>query len=240
MHCVLVVIIVELIKVYFKTWLENQFDDWKEEVESVSGINNIVAVLRKWGAQHGEYANLAKPVLKFLMQGHPYVITDFQNPDPQTAEEFVQGLSWNDGYLEYLPERNFTQEFWQGVAQGSVCYHGTTEDNWEDIQRDKRIGCRDTTRGLRNTGVGCAVFTSFSWDQTVYYYEVRLQINLGAMKADGYMPDVSQEPDIEEGEALNSIAWAVGIEDFHWDTENDPDTLIIYGNIPIKYVQRIN
>ena len=227
----------------FRRWLEQDYATWTDEVEEASGIQQVSAILQKWGATDGRYADyLKQPVLTFLMNGTPYVISDLNEPEPKTAEEWVHGFSWAPHTIwEYLPERDFNKEFWEGVTNGSVLYHGTTEDNWEDIQREG-LGCRDDTRGTSNRNVGCAVFTSHNMETTDYYYDIIIQIDVGQMKADGYMPRVSQEPEIEEAEALQSLASAVGVDDFHVDIESgmDPETVIFDGGIPKKYLSRVN
>ena len=143
--------------------------------------------------------------------------------------------------LGISPERNFSKEFWDGVTNGSMVYHGTDEDNWETIQAEG-IGCRDDTRGMSNRSVGCAVFVSHNYETTDYYYDIIIQIDIGQMKADGYMPDASQEPEIEEAEALQSLASAVGVDDFHVDIESgmDPETVIFNGGIPAKYLTKMD
>jgi hypothetical protein len=100
----------------------------------------------------------------------------------------------------------------------------------------------DKTRGMSNRSVGCAVFTSHNYETTEYYYDIVLQIDLGAMKADRYMPDVEREPDVEEAESLSSIAHAIGLEDWEPEVEQgmDYETIIIHGNIPIKYIKNLS
>lgn len=59
------------------------------------------------------------------------------------------------------------------------------------------------------------------------------------MKANGYMPEVGIEPDIEEGERKQSLAHMVGLEDYSYDFESgmDTETYIVYGNIPPEYLK---
>ena len=61
------------------------------------------------------------------------------------------------------------------------------------------------------------------------------------MKADGYMPRVSKETPVEDGELESALAWAIGIEDYEPEYESglDPGTVVFYQEIPIKYVERI-
>ena len=63
-------------------------------------------------------------------------------------------------------------------------------------------------------------------------------IDTDAMKHDGVMPRVSQEPPVVEYDALETIAHRIGVE---WtiDLEQgiDPDTVIVYGHVPAKYLR---
>jgi len=220
----------------FRQWLES----WQDELEDTKGLQQIMALLQKWRATDVRQAPyLTKPVLLFNMDGEIYVIDDFQFPTPQTAEEFVTERQWKNDAWEYLPERNFSQQFWSSVGQGSMVFHGTTKDNWESIQNDGFIGCRAQTRGMSNKKIGCVVFTSLSYESTIYHYDIALEINLGAMKSDGYMPEVAQEPDVEAAAMLGSIAHAIDLEDWSAEIEQgmDEETVIFYGNIPTQYVQ---
>jgi len=58
------------------------------------------------------------------------------------------------------------------------------------------------------------------------------------MKRDGVMPCVTQEPPVVEYDALEALAHVIGAE---WtiDLEQgiDPDTVIIHGHVPARYLR---
>jgi len=174
--------------------------------------------------------------------GELSVITDYKTGpfSIETAESFVNNISWHDTAWKYLGEKDFSKEFWDDVSTGYTLYHGTNEDNIESIQ-ENGIGARDKTRGISNRDTGSAVFTSPDSETASYYYEVVLEIDVAQMKADGYMPRVSLEGPIEEAEMLNAIAHKLGLEDYDAEIEQglDPGTIIFYGSIPPKYLSLV-
>jgi hypothetical protein len=96
------------------------------------------------------------------------------------------------------------------------------------------------TRGIANRSTGCAVFASYSRDVAEYYSKgAVIGIDIGKMKAEGYMVEVSQEDPISEKEALELLAHKIGLDDFYYEVEHgmDTDTVILYGGIPAKYLK---
>jgi hypothetical protein len=125
--------------------------------------------------------------------------------------------------------------FWNGPCP---LYHATQAENVDSIIADG-LGATNESRGLRNRSVGAAVFTTTELEQAFdgVYGDVVFEIDTTAMKRDGYMPRVHAEPDVVEAEAANSLMSALGEEDFHMESENDPRTAIILGSIPPKYLR---
>lgn len=139
--------------------------------------------------------------------------------------------------VDYIDLPDELADFW---AHPTPLYHATTVDHVEDILEDG-LRPRNATRGLRNRGVGAAVFTTSNPETTVLqsYGDVVFEIDTAAMARDGYTPEVAQEPDVVEAAALNALAWAFGIEDYAEEPENAPDTVIVYGSIPPEYLRRL-
>jgi hypothetical protein len=129
------------------------------------------------------------------------------------------------------------------VYPPDVLYHGTSEENTEDILTDG-IGCRAESRGFSNRSVGCAIFTSSNEEEAYQYGEAIFRIDFGKMRADGETPEVGMEPDIEAYEMASSLASRFGLslgEDVYYDIEYGMsyDTFIIYGHIDKKYITLI-
>lgn len=146
----------------------------------------------------------------------------------------------NDMYLdEYYPPKDFNQEFWSGIGQGYVLYHATSNENLQSILK-KGLRAENRTRGLSNRGMGNAVFTSPEPTSIDSYGDTVLEINVGAMKADGYMPSVSREEPFDAEEIKGAIAHRLGMEDWiggEFGSEGlAEDTVAFFGPIPAKYL----
>lgn len=94
---------------------------------------------------------------------------------------------------------------------------------------------------MSNRSTGSAVFASWEIDEMGSYGDCVFQIDLGAMKADGYTPDAGGESPLEEIDMQRMLASLIGVEDFypeeslHSDGISE-DTVVIHGNIPPKYL----
>ena len=224
----------------FHKWLENEEMTWEQEVENTSGQMRIIAVLQKYGAINISVPKLKKKVIVFEIGNQQYVIDDLKHPSPVEAQRWVSDQTWDSRkitQLVYIPD--FNKEFWRHPPD--VLYHGTTEELWAEIQQSGHLKISKKTRGLSNRFVPPSIFTSADLGTCQYYYDVQLKIKVFEMKADGFMPPVSQEPDVESCGLQNSLAWAIGIEDYQSDCESgmDEGTVIFYQNIPLKYVERL-
>ena len=163
-------------------------------------------------------------------------------------------LFWHDSYLDDLAEKfgynnDFTKVFW-GQHYIPTLYHCTTEERYEQIKvgglkrKDERRGA---TSG--NSAVGPAVFTTAE-DAEVsffksYYGPVVIAIDAAQMKKDGFMPEVSKEPDWEKAEKLEFVLRKLGQEDAEASTfvdssdQNTQGTVIVYSNIPLRYLSLV-
>jgi len=211
----------------------------EEDLEySPGGIDIIQQILAKWGATN--VRTVFPDVIAYDYNGQIYVIDDLQFPDPKDAHQWIWDL-WEDSLEEYAPQPDFNKEFWQG---GGKVYHGTTEENWEEIQQDGELRIKDETRGLYNRGTGAAIFASYNPGDTDSYGEVTLEIDVGQMIADAYTPQVSKEGPLDTAEMRRSIAYRLGIEDFYDDSASSDgyseDTVIFHKNIPLKYIRAID
>ena len=136
----------------------------------------------------------------------------------------------------------FSKDF---AESPGVLFHATTEENAESIEKEG-LEPRSETRGLTNRSVGEAVYTTENEDsaRSGTYGDVVFRIDLEAMKKDGVpLPEAEKEPAAFEYEARESVAYALGVEDFHQDGSgdgaDDPETVVLHGSIPAKYLKRI-
>ena len=223
----------------FKNWLETT--NWQQAIEDIQGFDNIRATLHQYGATNQMVPRLLEKILVFDIGNQKYVIDDFEYPKPQEAHEWVSEQSWKGHIENYIEPLDFNAEFWRGIGNFAKLYHGTTEDDWEQIQQSQALKPQDRTRGIANRSMGRAIFTSSDVGTAEYSYDVVLEIDAAKMKADGYMPTVSKESPVEEAELEESLAWAIGLEDYNAEYESglDPGTVVFYQKIPLKYIERV-
>jgi hypothetical protein len=210
----------------------------EEHVNNEAELNQYFQILSLPMEKVDDFPN-AQPI--YVFEGRDkktYVIDDFpESPDIVEAYAWVERI--DDMYLtEYVQEEE--NRFWNEVGSGSLMYHGTYKDRVEDIMKNG-IEARDEIRGITNRSTGSAVFLSADPETASYHYDKVIEIDLGAMKAAGYMPRAGGEEPIEEGALRSALASKLGLEDYYW--EADPgdglaeDTVIIYGNIPPQFLR---
>lgn len=135
----------------------------------------------------------------------------------------------------YVPEINFNKKFWQ---YPQILYHTTSKNNVPFIL-EKGLVVKNETRGIDNRNTGAAVFTSENPDELEPYGDTLIEINTPLMKKDGYMPNVNREDPIIEAEKRESLARMIGLENFEVEIEQgiSPSTVVVYDNIPPKYLK---
>ncbi len=144
-----------------------------------------------------------------------------------------------EGYYPDHGDVAFARAFW---TSPSPLYHGTPS-----LRSVLKTGLKvaSETRGLTNRGVGAAVFTSIEPDGLESYAQGSdggiVVIDTARMARDGLTPDMSQEPEALEHELRGALAHALEI-DYRPESIDpsgaDPNTVIVYGSIPAKYVKR--
>lgn len=212
-----------------------EFDD--RALEDLEGIEAIVQYLTQYGKQP-EVINLA---------GSQYVIYDdmIVDPDwpwPTKKDEWLYKTDAQRliSALTDEVEERFNAAFWQ---RPEPLFHGTPKENVESIQREG-LKMQHISRGLANRHIRSAVFTEKNPEFCGYHYGPEVfEIDTNAMKADGFMPQVTKEPNHIESEVMNLIARKIKA----WDEEKDlansysegttEETIIIYDNIPPKYLK---
>lgn len=159
-----------------------------------------------------------------------------------------QRLFWNSLYLSDVAEKlgyddDFNKLFWE---YPQTLYHCTNRENYELIKKDGMIKQKYDNRGISNRNVGDAVFTTRESEEIPffksYYGPIVLAINTIQMKKDGYTPEVEMEPDWAEAYKLAYVFTKIENKDVEAarfvdsSDQNTEWTVIVYGNIPIKYV----
>lgn len=176
-----------------------------------------------------------KQILSVDIDGQMYVVEQSENRIfYDEAENWIDSAAENPEEYYENPEK----DFWADVGTGCSLYHMTAQENLPLI-KIKGLLPMDTTRGISNRNTGSAVFTSDNPDDIDSYGDVLIEIDVGKMKTDGYMPYVGIEEPVQEAEIKNSLANAIGLYDYEAEHDSDlsPTTIIIYGPIPPKYLK---
>lgn len=219
--------------------------DIKEDIEECRNFDELSYVLSQYGLSHKDFEEIKFPRADsvYLFRDPQSGITllsefSFPYPDVTTPEGFLEEL--DDFHLfNYIEYTDFSKNFWEGVHSGKKLYHATDSSKLNDIMASG-LEPRSETRGLRNREMGPAVFTAANPEQLGSHGDTVLSIDVGKMKEDGYMPEVSQEEPIEVQEAYGILAGKLGLRDYegHYDSSDDyfEDTIAFYGFIPSKYL----
>jgi len=159
--------------------------------------------------------------------------------DRRDPDDFLQDLVTFGKVTDYFdpdPEDRFNDEFWESPVP---LLHGTSD---LDSVLAEGLEARSESRGLGNRNVGAAVFATTEESVAESYGNHTeggiVTIDTKAMKRDGYMPRVGQEPEVLEQDLISAIAHKMGMhhEIEYGDAGIDPDTIIIYGDVPAKYI----
>jgi hypothetical protein len=185
-----------------------------------------------------------KEVIWTVIIGNSLSVIEISFPYPsiKKADDWMWDIINSSNIWQYVGEIDFSKEFWDEVGEGTNYYHGTTRENLDSILKEG-LSPRNEARGISNRGVGVSVFLSEDYETAAYGggYDVVLEVNIGAMKQAGYMPQVSLEPDIEEHKYVGSLADKIGLNDFIYDVEGGMgfDTIILDGGVPPQYIRVI-
>lgn len=212
----------------------------KEILDELDGenANEVFPILDKYNFEYS--------IVEF-QTGKKLVLVGIKDEDPEYVSELGDSL-WFSEIRQWLWDvddddlRIFSgkENFWDEIGDGTFVYHATDEKYVQSIMK-KGLLTMDKTRGMTNRSTGPAVFTSFSHESIDAYGGVVIKIDLGAMKRDGYMPETSSEEPLQAAELREALAYKLGIQDFNARDGVDSDglsedTVIIYGNIPPKYL----
>lgn len=237
----------------YKKWMQNtspkDINSLYEILQESTSLEELLALLQKFGNEFIwkkiDFAN--GPVITLRQRGkqnNPYIIDDPEDPELKDAREWLDSMfdSDVDKYIPEDPEEDFNKMFWD-QANGVLLYHATQTEN-EELIKKHGLFPKDESRGINNRSTPAAVFASNNPDDIGSYGDVIFEINIGQMKADGYMPEVSMEEPLAEAEQKKKLAYMIGVEEYYPDEQYAseglyPSTVIIYGKIPPKYLRKI-
>ena len=173
-----------------------------------------------------------------IVDGMWWFDVDAQYPRTEDVGSWVHGVDeFDTSWGVVMPD--FNAAFWE---HPSTLWHATPDENVQSILKNG-LGRRSDTRGLTNRSVGAAVFTTTEPEElaTGSYGDNHIEIDCAAMKADGYTPTVTQEPEVEEYEFKRALLWKVGAEEqadrLEHGSDMSPNTVIVHGDIPPKYLK---
>lgn len=136
-------------------------------------------------------------------------------------------------------EEMFNNNFWKYPVE---LYHATQKENVDSI-KIHGLKMQHKSRGLANRNIRAAVFTSTEPEWATHSYgPVEIAIDTKLMKQDRFTPFVTKEPNHTESDVYNFLAKKIKMSGEEKDYSNSSsegttdDTVIVYDNIPEKYL----
>lgn len=206
------------------------------ELEDLEGKDAILQYLHA----HDKNASVVK------LGEDEYVVWDEYIVDPEFpyVKEKSKWLYGTEGTrlisrLTDALEEKFNARFWE---HPEALFHATPTENVELIKREG-LKAVHKSRGLANRHIRSAVFTSTEPDWITHHYGPSvITIHTDLMKKDGFMPQVTKEPNHTESDVINFIANKIGAWIDDQDLSNSrsegttDDTVIIHSPVPPKYL----
>lgn len=217
---------------------EEEDESWKDFLEGNEylGLDEFEKLAKEKNIEHQKktFAN-GSSVILFSIDNDKY-IADLDNDEMKV----YSASDWMDNKLDFatdLIKVYNLEDFWDSPP---TLYHATDQDSIKSIL-ESGLRMKDESRGVTNSRLGEAVFTSRNPKSIAHYGNTILEINMEAMKRAGYTPRVSLEPGIVAWEATIALRNAVGLDDDDYSLGWNPygmkdDTVIVYGDIPAKYL----
>lgn len=197
---------------------------------------DVLTILNNYGYS---YKEVKGDIIVVAIGKDKFIITDFEYPELKNAVDWLWQLS-DDELENYYPKNDFHTEFWD---YPTPLYHATNDKYAEAIKKNG-LSMMDKTRGISNRSTGAAIFTSTDPDDIGAYGSSVFEIDTSSMKRDGYMPNVSMENPLVYSEMRNSLAHLIGLDNFIDEGETGDglsnNTVIMYGNIPAKYLTLVS
>ena len=202
-------------------WQPSPDDDLIDALDGLQPGEHPEDVLAHFGVDYEYVSFETGQTLLAFWQEHKdengddrFLVSDWQDayPSVEPVPSFIHSLS-ESAIAAFYPEQDFNADFWAGGEGAAALYHGTTAEHAAEILRDG-LEARNETRGITNRFTGAAVFTSRERSYTEHYGEQTIEIDVAAMKADGFCPQVSLESPLAGEQLQSALAWKLGIEDW--------------------------
>jgi hypothetical protein len=217
-------------------------DSFKDLMEEVNSEQELVNIFRHFKISYEKVMFKNNDWVYSYQIGKEYFVID-SGFYIKNAYDWIRDIVNSSEIFDIIDYTDFNKNFWDEVYDGYVLYHATTDENWESI-KNNGLEPRDQTRGISNRDMGSAVFTSDNYESLSAYGDIIIQIDVGQMKKDGYMPTAVQESPVEEAEIERSLAWRLGIRDYEPEIDSSDgiweDTIAFYGHIPAKYLKLVS
>lgn len=234
----------------------NSYSEFDEKAESLNLLDDediLGMIVDKLSWEHGLQFLIDQDYtadLKILPNGEKVLVTENYIFDGWNMTDDKEAWVWDYNYIDLLDMYNYdpeewSRDFWRSIGPRSKVWHNTIEDRWEEIEESGELRVARETRGITNRSTNAAIFVTTNPDEAAYgtYGPVELEIDLYAMKRDRYMPMVVEEEPVVEQRYRDALAHLLDIElyDSHINMDGiSYDTLIIYDDIPLKYIERID
>lgn len=210
-------------------------NDIKEKIDDADNKEDILKIIDEY--------NIKKTSLKDIYLIDDEYIMIYDGNDIYADIEKIINWIYDVDIDEYkkLFKYNFNRDFW---SSPDILYHATNDANVKSILQ-KGLLRSNSTRGSYNKNVGLAIFTVNNIDllKNGSYGENIFEINSLMMKNDGFMPFVSEEPTVEEYNIRTLILNKLGLSESEYlsfDNEYYIETIIIYDDVPKKYLKLLN
>lgn len=217
---------------------DEDYDNWADAVDYLEEDNRtFIQLLNDFNIPNRIIDVNGNNILVFDDKNDTYVSTDFNDNYPRydEAQYWISNLS--DMELDmYIPD-NEEDNFWNNPVP---LYHATKSDRIESIKEHGLLK-KNESRGLSNRGMSSAVFTTANMDDllTGSYGNSIIEIDTLKMKQDGYTPEVSGEQPLDYEKKREALADMLEIEYISDGFSSEgyfEDTVVIFGNIPPKYL----
>lgn len=217
----------------------------KDDIEDAENFDQCEKIAKYYGYNYDRIKLEDDSEILTIFKGKEfYIIEDEGFITLENAQEWIDNLT--DWQVEnYVIPEDYQLEndnIWKQISGDFFVYHGTYEDKVDNINKNG-IKAKSESRGISNRDIGDAVFVSEDADVAFEHYPRVFQINIGKMKQDGYMPRISRETPLERSEIRQSLANKIGFYDYreeeYYSEGYDYGTMVIYGDIPKKYIKLI-
>lgn len=237
----------------------DSYESWTEFLDDNNygiSIENLRSLIKKFNTGFRFPNNQNKSILLLFDNENQYWLKSNDGEEYEvwaTNEEDLNHEIWRlseSDMLDYLgiKEDDIYIDGWECTIKDlrenpGVVYHYTTEEGWDNIQKDGFINPMCKSRGLSNRNVGCAIFCSVNSEEyeTGTYGNVCLALNLTDFMKSQNLSSlyVEPEPEVLEVSIRNAFRNKLGINEDPEESSSDmsPTTVIIYEAFPVQFIE---